>query len=117
VLTRQGVNKVADMLRQRQQQAQEPPPPPESVSIAAPEKKEEWRPGEGHEGPVMAMALRARNLPNRKRLSARVNGADVLVLVRDTAYYRQGEQFEVRLNEYGEYEAAKHRSQPKFGRL
>jgi len=120
VLTRQGVSKVADMLRQRRQQAQEPPPLPESMPVAEPEKKEEWRPGEGTaaapapQGPVIAMALRARNLPNRKRLSARVNGADVLVLVRDTGFYRQGEQFEVRQNEYGEWEAAHHRSQPRF---
>jgi hypothetical protein len=121
VLTRTVVTKVAEMLRQRRQQAQETPPAPESMPVAEPEKKEEWRPGEGTEapapvpeGPVMAMALRARNLPNRKRLSARVNGTDVLVLVRDTGFYRQGEQFEVRQNEYGEWEAAHHRTQPRF---
>jgi hypothetical protein len=62
----------------------------------------------------MATALRSRNLPNRKRLSCTINGHDHVVLVRDTAYYRQGEQFEVRLNDYGEYEAVTHRTQPRF---
>jgi hypothetical protein len=62
----------------------------------------------------MATALRSRNLPNRKRLSCTINGHDHVVLVRDTGFYRQGETFEVRLNDYGEYEAAIHRSQPRF---
>lgn len=117
VLTRTGVNKVAEMLRQRRQQAQQPVPEPESVPTAEPEKKEEWRPGEGApapSGPIMATALRSRNLPNRKRLSCLVNGQEHAVLVRDTGYYRQGESFEVRLNDHGEYEAAIHRSQPRF---
>jgi len=117
VLTRTGVNKVAEMLRQRRQQAQQAPPEPESVPVAEAEKKEEWRPGEGAPaptGPFMATALRSRNLPNRKRLSCTINGHDHVVLVRDTAYYRQGEQFEVRLNDYGEYEAVTHRTQPRF---
>jgi hypothetical protein len=120
VLTKQGVSRMAEMLRMRRQQAQQPLPEPESVHVAEPEKKEEWRPGEGPapavvaSGPVMAMALRSRNLPNRKRLSCLVNGQEHPVLVRDTGFYRQGETFEVRLNEYGEYEAAQHRSQPRF---
>jgi hypothetical protein len=117
VLTRTGVNKVAEMLRQRRQQAQQPPAEPESVPTAEPEKKEEWRPGEGAAapaGPIMATVMRSRNLPNRKRLSCTINGHDHVVLVRDTGYYRQGEHFEVRLNDYGEYEAAVHRSQPRF---
>jgi hypothetical protein len=117
VLTRTGVNKVAEMLRQRRQQAQQPPAEPESVPVAEPEKKEEWRPGEASAapaGPIMATALRCRNLPNRKRLSCTINGHDHVVLVRDTGFYRQGETFEVRLNDYGEYEAAVHRSQPRF---
>ena len=62
----------------------------------------------------MATALRSRNLPNRKRLSCLVAGKEHAVLVRDTGYYRQGESFEVRLNDHGEYEAAIHRSQPRF---
>jgi hypothetical protein len=117
VLTRTGVNKVAEMLRQRRQQAQQPLPEPDNAPIAEPEKKEEWRPGEGAPaptGPIMATALRSRNLPNRKRLSCLVNGQEHAVLVRDTGYYRQGESFEVRLNDHGEYEAAIHRSQPRF---
>lgn len=117
MLTRTGVNKVAEMLRQRRQQAQQPPAEPESVQVAADEKKEEWRPGEGTApaaGPIMATALRSRNLPNRKRLSCTIDGREHPVLVRDTSYYRQGEQFEVHLNPYGEYEAAIHRSQPRF---
>jgi hypothetical protein len=117
VLTRQGVNKVAEMLRQRRQQAQQPPAEPESVPVAEPEKKEEWRPGEGIAaavGPIMATAIRSRNLPNRKRLSCTINGHDHVVLVRDTGHYRQGESFEVRLNDHGEWEAAVHRSQPRF---
>jgi hypothetical protein len=117
VLTRTGVTKVAEMLRQRRQQAQQPPAEPESVLVADDEKKEEWRPGEGTAaapGPILATALRSRNLPNRKRLSCEINGKDHAVLVRDTSYYRQGEQFEVQLNPYGEYEAAIHRSQPRF---
>jgi hypothetical protein len=117
VLTRTGVNKVAEMLRQRRQQVQQPLPDPESVPVAEHEKKEEWRPGEGApapSGPVMATALRSRNLPNRKRLSCLIRGEEHAVLVRDTGYYRQGESFEVRLNDYGEYEAAIHRSQPRF---
>ena len=117
VLTRTGVNKVAEMLRQRRQQALQPLPEPNNAPVAEPEKKEEWRPGEGAPaptGPIMATALRSRNLPNRKRLSCLVNGQEHAVLVRDTGYYRQGETFEVRLNDYGEYEAAIHRSQPRF---
>lgn len=117
VLTRSGVTKVAEMLRARRQQAQQPVPKPESVTTAEPEKKEEWRPGEGAPtpaGPIMATALRSRNLPNRKRLSCTINGNEYPVLVRDTAYYRQGEQFEVRMNDYGEWEAAIHRFQPRF---
>jgi len=117
VLTRQGVNKVAEMLRQRRQQAQQAPPEPESVPVAEAEKKEDWRPGEGTAapaGPIMATALRSRNLPNRKRLSCTINGHDHVVLVRDTGFYRQGETFEVRMNDYGEYEAATHRTQPRF---
>jgi hypothetical protein len=132
-LTRTGVNKVAEilrqhrtqahhpalaeMLRQRLHQAQQPPAEPESVPTAEPEKKEEWRPGEGigtAPAPTMATALRSRNLPNRKRLSCTINGQEHAVLVRDTGYYRQGESFEVRRNDYGEYEAAVHRSQPRF---
>jgi hypothetical protein len=117
VLTRTGVTKVAEMLRQRRQQAQQPPLEPDNAPIAEPEKKEEWRPGEGigtAPAPTMATALRSRNLPNRKRLSCTINGQEHAVLVRDTGYYRQGEQFEVRRNDYGEYEAAVHRSQPRF---
>jgi len=117
VLTRTGVNKVAEMLRQRRQQAQQAPPEPESIPVAEPEKKEEWRPGEGigtAPAPTMATALRSRNLPNRKRLSCTINGQEHAVLVRDTGYYRQGESFEVRINDHGEYEAASHRSQPRF---
>lgn len=117
VLTRTGVTKVAEMLRQRRQQAQQPPVEPDNAPIAEPEKKEEWRPGEGigtAPAPTMATALRSRNLPNRKRLSCTINGQEHAVLVRDTGYYRQGEQFEVRRNDYGEYEAAVHRSQPRF---
>lgn len=111
---------MAEMLRMRRQQAQQPLPDPESVPIAEDEKKEEWRPGEGPAAvvqpsdPVMAMALRSRNLPNRKRLSCLIHGQEHAVLVRDTGYYRQGENFEVRLNDHGEYEAAIHRSQPRF---
>jgi hypothetical protein len=117
VLTRTGVNKVAEMLRQRRQQAQQAPPEPESVPVAEAEKKEEWRPGEGigtAPAPTMATALRSRNLPNRKRLSCTINGQEHAVLVRDTGYYRQGESFEVHLNDYGQYEATVHRSQPRF---
>lgn len=120
MLTRQGVNKVAEMLRAKRQQAQRPLSEPESVPTAEPAKKEEWRPGEGQApapeptGPLMATALRSRNLPNRKRLSCTINGAEHPVIVRDTAYYRQGEQFEVRLNDYGQYEASIHRMQPRF---
>jgi len=117
VLTRTGVTKVAEMLRQRRQQAQQQPLEPDNAPIAEPEKKEEWRPGEGigtAPAPTMATALRSRNLPNRKRLSCTINGQEHAVLVRDTGYYRQGEQFEVRRNDYGEYEAAVHRSQPRF---
>lgn len=117
VLTRTGVNKVAEMLRQRRHQAQQPLSEPDNATTAEPEKKEEWRPGEGAPaltGPIMATALRSRNLPNRKRLSCLVNGQEHAVLVRDTGYYRQGEQFEVHRNDYGEYEAAIHRSQPRF---
>jgi hypothetical protein len=117
VLTRTGVTKVAEMLRQRRQQAQQPPLEPDNAPIAEPEKKEEWRPGEGigtAPAPIMATALRSRNLPNRKRLSCTINGQEHAVLVRDTGYYRQGEQFEVHLNDYGQYEAAVHRSQPRF---
>jgi hypothetical protein len=117
VLTRTGVTKVAEMLRQRRQQAQQPPLEPDNAPIAEPEKKEEWRPGEGigtAPAPTMATALRSRNLPNRKRLSCTINGQEHAVLVRDTGYYRQGEQFEVYLNDYGQYEAAVHRSQPRF---
>lgn len=117
VLTRTGVNKVAEMLRQRRQQAQQPLPEPDNAPVAEPEKKEEWRPGEGApapSGPVMATALRSRNLPNRKRLSCTIHGNEHAVLVRDTGYYRQGEQFEVYLNPYGEWEAKTHRSQPRF---
>jgi len=105
------------MLRQRRQQAQQAPAEPESVSVAEPEKKEEWRPGEGigtAPAPTMATALRSRNLPNRKRLSCTINGQEHAVLVRDTGYYRQGEQFEVNLNDSGQYEAAIHRTQPRF---
>jgi hypothetical protein len=117
VLTRTGVNKVAEMLRQRRQQAQQALPEPESVPVAEAEKKEEWRPGEGigtAPAPTMATALRSRNLPNRKRLSCTINGQEHAVLVRDTGYYRQGESFEVHLNDYGQYEATVHRSQPRF---
>lgn len=117
MLTRTGVNKVAEMLRQRRQQAQQAPPEPESVPVAEAEKKEEWRPGEGigtAPAPTMATALRSRNLPNRKRLSCTINGQEHAVLVRDTGYYRQGESFEVHLNDYGQYEATVHRSQPRF---
>ena len=117
VLTRTGVNKVAEMLRQRRQQAQQAPPEPESVPVAEAEKKEEWRPGEGigtAPAPTMATALRSRNLPNRKRLSCTINGQEHAVLVRDTGYYRQGESFQVRLNDHGEWEATVHRSQPRF---
>jgi hypothetical protein len=117
VLTRTGVTKVAEMLRQRRQQAQQPPLEPDNAPIAEPEKKEEWRPGEGigtAPAPTMATALRSRNLPNRKRLSCTINGQEHAVLVRDTGYYRQGEQFEVHRNDYGQYEAAVHRSQPRF---
>ena len=117
VLTRTGVTKVAEMLRQRRQQAQQPPLEPDNAAIAEPEKKEEWRPGEGigtAPAPTMATALRSRNLPNRKRLSCTINGQEHAVLVRDTGYYRQGEQFEVHRNDYGEWEAAVHRSQPRF---
>jgi hypothetical protein len=117
VLTRTGVTKVAEMLRQRRQQAQQQPLEPDNAPIAEPEKKEEWRPGEGivtAPAPTMATALRSRNLPNRKRLSCTINGQEHAVLVRDTGYYRQGESFEVHLNDYGQYEAAVHRSQPRF---
>lgn len=117
VLTRTGVTKVAEMLRQRRQQAQQPPLEPDNAPIAEPEKKEEWRPGEGigtAPAPTMATALRSRNLPNRKRLSCTINGQEHAVLVRDTGYYRQGEQFEVHRNDYGEWEATVHRSQPRF---
>jgi hypothetical protein len=117
VLTRTGVTKVAEMLRQRRQQAQQPPLEPDNAPIAEPKKKEEWRPGEGigtAPAPTMATALRSRNLPNRKRLSCTINGQEHAVLVRDTGYYRQGEQFEVHRNDYGEWEAAVHRSQPRF---
>lgn len=117
MLTRSGVNKVAEMLRQRRQQAQQPLAEPDNAPVAEPEKKEEWRPGEGAaatSGPIMATALRSRNLPNRKRLCCIIRGQEHAVLVRDTGYYRQGESFEVRLNDYGEYEAAIHRSQPRF---
>jgi hypothetical protein len=117
VLTRTGVTKVAEMLRQRRQQAQQQPLEPDNAPIAEPEKKEEWRPGEGigtAPAPTMATALRSRNLPNRKRLSCTINGQEHAVLVRDTGYYRQGEQFEVHRNDYGEWEAAVHRSQPRF---
>jgi hypothetical protein len=117
VLTRTGVTKVAEMLRQRRQQAQQQPLEPDNASIAEPEKKEEWRPGEGigtAPAPTMATALRSRNLPNRKRLSCTINGQEHAVLVRDTGYYRQGEQFEVHRNDYGEWEATVHRSQPRF---
>lgn len=113
VLTRQGVNKVADMLRARRQKAQEPVESPDNAEIAPIEKKEEGGALEPS-GPIMAMALRSRNLPNRRRLACLVNGTESFVLVRDTGYYRQGEQFEVRLNENGDYEAAIHRSQPRF---
>jgi hypothetical protein len=117
VLTRTGVTKVAEMLRQRRQQAQQQPLEPDNAPIAEPEKKEEWRPGEGigtAPAPTMATALRSRNLPNRKRLSCTIHGQEHAVLVRDTGYYRQGEQFEVHRNDYGEWEAAVHRSQPRF---
>jgi hypothetical protein len=117
VLTRTGVTKVAEMLRQRRQQAQQQPLEPDNAPIAEPEKKEEWRPGEGigtAPAPTMATALRSRNLPNRKRLSCTINGQEHAVLVRDTGYYRQGEQFEVHRNDYGEWEASVHRSQPRF---
>ena len=117
MLTRTGVTKVAEMLRQRRQQAQQQPLEPDNAPIAEPEKKEEWRPGEGigtAPAPTMATALRSRNLPNRKRLSCTINGQEHAVLVRDTGYYRQGESFEVRRNDYGEWEAAVHRSQPRF---
>jgi hypothetical protein len=115
VLTKSGVTKVAAMLRQRRQQAQEEPLPVEAADSLISEKKEE---GGGAvasvAGPVMAMALRSRNLPNRKRLSCLVEGREDMVLVRDTAFYRQGEQFEVRQNDFGEWEAAVHRTQPKY---
>jgi hypothetical protein len=87
VLTRTGVTKVAEMLRQRRQQAQQPPLEPDNAAIAEPEKKEEWRPGEGigtAPAPTMATALRSRNLPNRKRLSCTINGQEHAVLVRVT---------------------------------
>lgn len=105
------------MLRQKREQAQQPPPLPESVTTADAEKKE---PVEApatipvSAGKTMAMALRDRNLPNRKQLACLVNGEQVPVLVRDTAFYRQGEQFEVLQNEYGNWEAAQHRTQPRF---
>ena len=118
VLTKQGVSRMAEMLRMRRQQAQQPLPHSESVPIAEDEKKEDWRPGDGPPpapvGPVMATALRSRNLPNRKRLACMVHGKEVIVLVRDTGYYRQGETFEVRENDYGQWEAAVHRTQPRF---
>lgn len=113
VLTRQGVNKVADMLRASRQKAQEPVESAEGVEIAPAEKKEEGGAVEPA-GPIMAMALRSRNLPNRRRLACLVNGTESFVLVRDTGYYRQGESFEVRLNENGDYEAAIHRNQPRY---
>jgi hypothetical protein len=101
------------MLRARRQKAQEPVESAEGVEIAPAEKKEEGGAVEPA-GPIMAITLRSRNLPNRRRLACLVNGTESFVLVRDTGYYRQGEQFEVRLNENGDYEAAIHRNQPRY---
>lgn len=117
VLTRQGVNKVAELLRHKRLQAQQAVSPPPSVTTADDEKKEDV--GAPATNPpadekTMAMALRDRNLPNRKQMACMVNGKQVSVLVRDTAFYRQGEKFEVRQNEYGHWEAVQHRTQPRF---
>jgi len=113
VLTRQGVNKVAEMLRQRRQEGAGGVLPAAKVETADAEKKEEGG-APAPAGPPRAMVLRQQNLPNRRLLRCLVGDKDASVVVRDTGYYRQGEMFEVRRNDRGEWEAAVHRTQPKF---
>lgn len=111
MLTAQGVKKVAEALRLQRQKAIVASDSADKVETADPEKKET---GGGAELPVMATARK--HVFNQRRLLCDVDGRTglVSVLVRDSAFYRRGEHFEVRINDSGEWEAALHRSRPKF---
>jgi len=69
--------------------------------------------------PLEALVLRARVMRhpiNSRILLCEVSGRAGLhpVQVRDGKFYRAGEEIEVRLNDEGRYEAAKHRIQPRY---
>lgn len=124
VLTTAGVKKMAEALRLRRQATQqaivveEPPdvPPP-------PEDAPEWRPGPAPEvaveeldPEVQVFATASRHYFNPKLLGCFVEGKAGLcnVRVRNSAFYRAGERFAVKLNDTGEWEATVHRIAPKF---
>ena len=69
--------------------------------------------------PLEVLVLRARVMRhpiNSRILLCEVSGRAGLhpVQVRDGKFYRAGEEIEVRLNDEGRYEAAKHRIQPRY---
>jgi len=115
VLTKAGVSKVAAMLRQRRETGGGSSVPVEGVETPeAPPEGGGGAPERDAGGCVMATVLRQQNLPNRRMLRCRVGEKEVPVLVRDTGFYRQGETFGVVFNSVGQWEAALHRSQPRF---
>lgn len=135
MLTRAGVNKVAEMLRRRAkapeaQEASSSPGNAQNVTTALEEKKEQGGPIEERAEaarPVrkerrvylsgdraVARVKMSRNLPNRKLMACEIDGFEEFVLVRDTAFYRQGEDIDVMFNDLGRWEAAVHRTQPKY---
>jgi hypothetical protein len=124
VLTSAGVKRMAEALRLRRQATQqaitveEPPDVP-----TPPEDAPEWRPGPAPEVAVEELdpqitvyATASRHWFNPKLLGCHVEGkaGTVNVRVRNSAFYRAGEKFAVKLNDAGEWEAEVHRLAPKF---
>lgn len=122
VLTTAGVKKIAEALRRKREQ--EPPVEIEAVEVPEPPPEApEWRPGAPPEVAVEELdpqtkvfATARRHHFNTKLLGCDVEGKAgmVNVRVRDSAHYRNGEKFAVRLNDSGEWEAELHRTAPKY---
>jgi hypothetical protein len=122
VLTTAGVKKIADALRRKREQETAPTFEPVDVP-APPEEAPEWRPGPAPEVAVEELdrdvtvyATASRHWFNPKLLGCHVEGkaGTVNVRVRNSAFYRAGERFAVKMNDAGEWEAEVHRIAPKY---
>lgn len=125
MLTPDKVKAWAEERRRKRAEAQDEPEAAGRVETAEPpEDAPLWRPGPPPEISAEEMAAMGdevtatavRRYFNRHLLGCEIEGEAqiVQVRVRDEKNYRNGEQFLVKKNDRGEWEAVAHRSSPRY---